>query len=67
MALETLEPALLPIIKKSVFLLIDDKILAPLVLAKYFASSLEREFSVPVNTKYLLVKKLFKNLFFTFK
>ena len=53
------DPALSPTITKSVFLLTDERIFAPLVFAKYFASSLDKEFNVPVKTIFLSKKKLF--------
>ena len=58
LAFSFLEPALSPRIKKSVFLLKLDKILAPLSFARYFASSLESLDNVPVKTKFLFEKKL---------
>ena len=57
-ALSIFEPTFSPAIKKSVFLLIVDNIFAPLVLAKYLASSLDNSDNVPVKTKFLFEKKL---------
>ena len=57
-AFSIFEPAFSPAIRKSVFLLILDNIFAPLVLAKYLASSLDNSDKVPVKTKCLFEKKL---------
>ena len=43
-----------------------DKIFAPLVFAKYLASSLESSDKVPVKTKCLFEKKLSNDLFSTY-
>ena len=62
-ALSIFEPAFSPAIRKSVFLLILDNIFAPLVFAKYLASSLDISDKVPVKTKCLFEKKLSNDLF----
>ena len=56
LALFAFEPALSPITKKSVFLVIVLNIFAPFFFTRYFASSLERFFNVPVKTMFLFVK-----------